>query len=251
MAMLLEDAKSCLPGKFSIEHLNRFVEEREHILDPFYAAFEERFRGSREQILSRLQPYIPLIRESGVVNPETPLLDIGCGRGEWLELLRSSGFSSQGIDLNRVFVEQCKEMGLDVQEGEALDSLKAFPDASLGAVSGFHIVEHLPLETLIALFDEALRVLIPGGIVIFETPNPENFMVGSCNFYFDPTHRNPIPAPTLQFIAESRGFTNVTIMKLNPSTALPVREEGEVAQRFNMYFYGPMEYALIARKAVS
>lgn len=247
-SMILDEAKGCLPSKFSEEQLQNLAAEREHILDPFYAAFEERFRGSREQIHDRLQQYLPFLREAGVITLEFPLLDLGCGRGEWLELLNKAGVKSRGVDLNKVFVDQCRHMGLDVCEGEALTTLRELPDNSLGGVSGFHIVEHLPLETLIALFDEALRVITPGGILVLETPNPENLLVGSCNFYFDPTHRNPIPAPTLQFIAESRGFIQSKILPLNPLNIEPFHDENDTAKRLNNLFYGPADYALIARK---
>ncbi len=127
--------------------------------------------------------------------------------------------------------------------------LREVADSSLCALTGFHIVEHLPLETLLRLLDEAVRVVAPGGLVVFETPNPENVLVGSCNFYFDPTHRNPLPAPVMQFLLESRGLSRVEIIRLNPSDAEPVAGDTDLVRRFNQYFYGPMDYAVVGWKA--
>jgi O-antigen chain-terminating methyltransferase len=85
-------------------------------------------------------------------------------------------------------------------------------------------------------------------LVIFETPNPSNVIVGSCNFYFDPTHLNPLPSLTTEFLVQYAGFSSVTILPLHPSTASVLAEESEVAQRFNEYFYGPMDYAIVGYK---
>jgi O-antigen chain-terminating methyltransferase len=93
-----------------------------------------------------------------------------------------------------------------------------------------------------------MRVLIPGGVVILETPNPRNVLVGSCNFYFDPTHRNPIPAEILQFLLESRGFCDPQLLLLNPSSEEPLSGDSELVKRFNQYFYGPMDYGIVAWK---
>jgi O-antigen chain-terminating methyltransferase len=118
-------------------------------------------------------------------------------------------------------------------------------------VTGFHIVEHLPFEVIIHLFDESLRVLKPGGIIIFETPNPQNVLTGSCNFYFDPTHRNPIPSPTLKFIAENRGFCQVKTLPLHPyPDTYKIKGDGsQLEDRFNRYFYGEQDYAVIGFKS--
>jgi SAM-dependent methyltransferase len=139
---------------------------------------------------------------------------------------------------------------LVVTEGEAIAYLLAQPPSSFGAVTGFHIIEHLPFDTLIKLFEETVRVLKPGGLAIFETPNPENVLVGSCNFYYDPTHRNPLPSAMVKFLAEARGLCRIEIMNLHPYPESYRVEEGDldVAQRFNEYFYGPQDYAIIGWK---
>lgn len=184
-------------------------------MDQLYASFEDQFRGSRDDITSRLKPYLPLLLDRNLGGESSPVLDLGCGRGEWLELLRDNGLHARGIDLNEIFLEECRERGLEVAAGDALEQLRAQPDASLGAVTAFHLVEHLPFAYLLELIDEVVRVLKPGGLALFETPNPENLLVSTCFFYADPTHRNPLFAPTLQFLAEQRGLARVEVRPMN------------------------------------
>jgi O-antigen chain-terminating methyltransferase len=243
--MLLEKAADQVSRPQGKEYLQVMAREADHTLDAFYVALEEQFRGGRDEIKDRLRIYLPLIVKAGIGTVDQPILDVGSGRGEWLELLREQGLVASGIDSNRMQVAKSLELDLDVTEADLLTYLREQPDASLGAVTGFHIVEHLAVETLVAFLDETVRVVKPGGAVIFETPNPENILVGSCNFYFDPTHRNPLPGPVLKFLVESRGFKDVQILKLNPSDESPVKGGTELAKRFNQYFYGPMDYAVI------
>jgi len=176
------------------------------------------------------------------------VLDIACGRGEWLELLKEEGLSAKGVDANRVLVSDCLEKGLEVTDADLNQYLRRLPDESMGAVTAFHIVEHLSIEKLIDFLDQTIRVLRKGGLVLIETPNPQNVLVGSCNFYLDPTHRNPLPMPALRFILESRGLIIEKTIDLNPSDEKPLDGHSELVQRFNDYFYGPMDYAMVARK---
>ena len=154
------------------------------------------------------------------------------------------------MDTNRVFVASCHEKGLAVADVDALQYLRTLRDRSLGAVTGFHIIEHLPLDTLIKLFDETVRVLKPGGLAIFETPNPQNVLVACHNFYIDPTHIKPLPGLTVQFILEARGLCDVRILPLHPyPDSHKVQVDGtELTERFNDYFYGPQDYAVIGRR---
>ena len=246
---LLGEAEHALaPTSINQTQLEAIRAEAEHTLDAFYMALEEKFRGSTEEIKERLRIYLPFIKEAGVGTKESPVLDVGAGRGEWLELLKEEGFTARGVDLNRTLVAECRERGLDVVEEDLIAHLRRLKDESIGALTGFHIVEHLPIETLIEFLNEALRVVKRGGLVIFETPNPQNVLVGSCNFYFDPTHRNPLPPQILQFMVESRGFTGVEVIKLNPSDAERVEGNSDLVKRFNEYFYGAMDYAVVGRK---
>ena len=219
--------------------------EKDHLLDALYASFEDRFRGSREEISRRLQVYVPFLQEAKITGG---VLDIGCGRGEWLQLLRSEGIEARGVDRNRVFIESCRGAGLDVVEQDSLIYLRSQPDNSLSAVSAIHFVEHVPFEKLIAVVDEIRRILKPGGLLIAETPNPENFMVGSCNFYADPTHRNPIPSETLKFLLESRGLRCKDVLKLRPWDEARIDGDSELISRFNEYFYSAPDYGIIATK---
>ena len=221
------------------------AEETDHLLDGFYASFEDQFRGDREEVRRRLQVYIPILKEHDITSD---VLDIGCGRGEWLELLKSEGVEAQGIDRNRVFVEECGRAGLSVIEADALTHLRSLPSESLNAVTSFHLVEHLQFEILIKLLDEIVRTLRRGGLLILETPNPENILVGSCNFYADPTHRHPIPSETLQFLLESRGLHDVKILKLRPRDEAKIDGDSEIIKRFNELLYSAPDYGVIASK---
>ena len=248
ITLFLEEAQQRLPEPFSQEQMQTLLNEKEHFLDALYAAFEEQFRGSRDDIFNRLKVYLPLIEEAKVGTPDLPFLDIGCGRGEWLELLQNSGYAARGLDINRSMIEQCRSRGLEAFETDALSFLRTLPDASLGAVTGFHIIEHLPLEVLIKLLDETVRVLKTGGIVIFETPNPENILVSSHTFYLDPTHRHPLPSSLSKFLFESRNLASVKIMNLHPYPDKFRLSGSDLAERFNEYFYGSQDYAVIGYK---
>lgn len=214
-----------------------------HQLDALYAALEDRFRGRRDEIKERFKVYLPYVKD------RAPVVDLGCGRGEWLEILSEGGIEASGVDTNLIQLEQCRARDLNVSEEDFLTYLQRLDDASIGAITGFHIVEHVPLKTLVTLLNEALRVLRPGGVVIFETPNPENVLVGSNYFYMDPTHRNPLPRELLEFLLESRGFEAIELLNLHPWESARVAGESELTERFNTYFYGPMDYAIVGRKA--
>lgn len=219
------------------------------LLRSFYLAFENHFRGDRESVKSRLRPYLPYLASLPSGGSPLRVLDIGCGRGEWLELLTELGHVASGVDLDAEMAEHCRAQGFAVEQGDAIAYLSRLPSESLDVVSAFHVIEHLPLEVLVALFDEILRVLRPTGMAIFETPNPENLQVGACNFYYDPTHRHPIPPPVAEFMASQRGFAKTAILRLNPyPESHHVAMEGELARCFNDLMFGPQDYALLAWK---
>ncbi len=248
--VLLEETRKRLPEPLSQEQLQVIADEEKHILEALYVSFEDQFRGTREDIKERLHVYLPLLERAKLGSDQMPILDVGCGRGEWLELLKEEDLRARGVDLNRVLVEECRRHGLEALEGEAVSYMSSLPPKSLGAVTGFHIIEHLPFNVLVKLLDETVRVLKPGGVAIFETPNPENVLVGSHNFYFDPTHRNPLPSATVKFIAEARGLCRIEIMNLHPyPESYRVEDAGlNIAKRFNEYFYGPQDYAVVGWK---
>ncbi|MFN2454459.1 MAG: methyltransferase domain-containing protein [Pyrinomonadaceae bacterium] len=251
VALLLEEARGQLMNVSPSEkqRLQTLADEETHTLDALYVSLEDRLRGSRAEIIERLKVYPPMLKAAGIGSEEMPVVDIGCGRGEWLELLKAETLRAAGVDTNSIAIAQCRARGLEVVEADALAYLRALPDESVGAVTGFHLVEHLPLEVLMKLLDEIVRVIKPGGAVVFETPNPQNVLVGSCNFYFDPTHRNPLPSPVMHFLVESKGFARVEVINLHPSETVLVEGDSDLVKRFNEYFYGPMDYAVTGWKA--
>lgn len=219
-------------------------------LDGLYLSLENAFRGPRETIRQRQNVYLPYVRACGAGTAERPVLDLGCGRGEWLEVLRDNGFTGRGVDGNVRMVELCRSLGLEVVHANSLTYLSALPDSSIGAATSFHMVEHLPFSSVIALLDECLRVLKSGGLLILETPNPDNVLVGSTTFHLDPTHVKPLPSQLLQFFVEARGFCASEILKLHPyPDAVKIPEEGNcTAKLLNQYLYGPQDYAILARR---
>ncbi|MDP4008393.1 MAG: methyltransferase domain-containing protein [Candidatus Peregrinibacteria bacterium] len=222
------------------------LEEESHELDNFYLAFENHFRGTRSQIKLRAEEYLPIVREACTGMQDATVVDIGCGRGEWLEILKENGISARGVDLNKIMINECLNRGFDVIEADVIKYFGSLDNKSVGAITGMHIVEHLPFEQIIKLFDEAYRTLKDGGVLILETPNPENLMVGACNFYTDPTHERPIPPLTIQFIAEERGFGKVSIMRLKKDRiAEPPSGMDPLLQGI---FYAAPDYALVAYK---
>ncbi len=224
------------------------VDEAAHALDALYADFEEHFRGGAADITDRLRVYLPDVR-AGVGGPDGRVLDLGCGRGEWLSLLAGEGIAARGIDANRIQVEFCRAAGLDVVEGDVFALLAAVPDASTDVVTAFHLIEHLTYDRLVELLDHAVRILRPAGLLILETPNPDNVLVGSCQFYLDPTHRHPLPSPLVKFLAAARGLRDVEVRPLHPSPEYERLDGSDVAARLNRYFYGPRDYAVLGFKA--
>lgn len=190
----------------------------------FYRAFEDKHRGSRELILGRLNAYAPLLKVIKNAFPEGHALDLGCGRGEWLELMGSLGIHARGVDLDSGMLEACRERGYQVEQIDAIAYLQGLPSESLVLISAFHLVEHIPFEMLTTLVTEAFRVLEPGGILIMETPNPENLCVGTESFYLDPSHVKPIPPRLLSFIPEFIGFDRATTFRLQEPMGLIYQE---------------------------
>lgn len=244
--------------------LHRDGQERD-LLDAFYLAFENRFRGSREVVKQRAAHYLPIIVACDAGSEGAPILDIGCGRGEWLELLAEQGRRAIGIDLNARMLEECRSRGLEVQAAEASAHLAALPADSLGAITAIHVVEHLRFAELVQLVDLCLRALRPGGVLILETPNPENLQVGACNFYMDPTHGNPLPPLLLEYLLQSRGLVRCEIHRLseNRGDSAPLAPLSAVAAvdpelrghvnavvaTLNPLLHAAPDYAVVAYKA--
>ncbi len=237
----------------------------EERLDAMYATFEEEFRGPGDEVARSLELYLPYLAASTV--DVRPVVDIGSGRGEWLELLRSHDITAIGVDTNKRFVDEGRAAGLTVELADGLAHLGSAAPGSIGAVTAFHLVEHLELRQLVELLDNALRALRPGGLLIVETPNPTNLAVGAANFYLDPTHRRPVHPEFLSFLARHCGFERIEIKFLHPvdGGAEPTEEARADApdapapgagagspdplmERVRWALTGPQDYALIARK---
>jgi SAM-dependent methyltransferase len=225
-----------------------------------YLGFEDRFRGAREEIRARLEGYVPLF--AGATN----VVDVGCGRGELLELFRSAGIAAQGIDTNERMVSVCVERGLRATQGDALSFLRAQPDASLGGLIAIQVVEHLSPDYLMAFLEAAFHALRPGATMVLETINVACWMAFFETYLRDLTHARPLHPDTLRFLAEASGFTQVEI-----SYRVPVRDEDRLprvdpaqiadatvrtlatalnahADQLNARLFSSMDYALIAKR---
>ena len=183
--------------------------------DALYLAFENQCRGSRADIKERQRVYLPYLAKAGVGTADKPILDLGCGRGEWLEVLRENGYAARGVYMNVSMASMCRELGLNVLKADAITYLRSLPDQSLGVVTAFHLIEHLPFERLMELLGETHRVLATGGLAIFETPNPESIYVASETFFTDPTHVRPLPSSLIVFLLRHVGFAKTEFLRLH------------------------------------
>lgn len=213
--------------------------------DSFYSAFENKYRGSRELIKSRLQVYIPFISKLLNLYPQAKVIDLGCGRGEWLEVVKELGFDGKGVDLDEGMLNYCRENGLITEKKGALDILGELPDNSVAVVSSFHLVEHIGFDSVKKLVEESLRVLVPGGLLIMETPNPENIIVSTNNFHLDPTHDKPIPSQLLSFLTIYFGFAKTKVLRLQEDKCIENKDNIELIDVFKEV---SPDYSVIAQK---
>jgi O-antigen chain-terminating methyltransferase len=216
--------------------------------DSFYRAFEDQYRGSRELIKSRLRVYLPFLEPLIGLYSDAKAMDLGCGRGEWLELMQETGFKPYGVDLDEGMLSSCRKLKLPVKKGDAVAFLAALPGESQAVVSAFHVVEHISFEQLQTVVSEALRVLKPGGLLIMETPNPENLIVATRSFYLDPTHLHPIPPQLLSFLPEYYGFKRVKTLRLQESAEL---SGGKALTVLDILDGVSPDYAIVAQKAAN
>jgi O-antigen chain-terminating methyltransferase len=203
--------------------------------------FAERFRGTEEAIRARQRFYLPHFAGRRAV------LDLGCGRGEFLEMMRDEGIPARGIELSAELVALCRSKGLAVEAADLLAYLPALPDESLDGIFCAHVVEHLPPERLPEAIAAAARKLKPGGVLAIETPNPESLAIFATHFYLDPTHARPVPPALLSFYAEEAGLGRIEVARLAPAVddAPSLRS---VPEDFRDAFFGALDYALVARK---
>ncbi|MCM2257661.1 MAG: class I SAM-dependent methyltransferase [Vicinamibacteria bacterium] len=224
--------------------------------DALYVAFENRFRGPREEIRARLASYVEAF--TGL----SPVADLGCGRGEFLELLREAGTLGVGAEQNARAVQECHERGLAVEATDLLTFLRGRADGSLGGVFAAQVAEHLPPQVLVDVMRESARALRRGGLLVFETPNPRS-VTGFLEVWTrDLTHERALHPDTLRFLAAAAGFGEARVeyrspvpeaaqLQPIPTDGLPqpaAAALGEAIERLNGLLYGPQEYALFARR---
>jgi SAM-dependent methyltransferase len=228
---------------------------REGLEQARYVAFEERFRGSSEEIRGKLSDYVPCFRGSA------PVLDLGCGRGEFLELLREAGVDGLGVDGNAEMIGRCRERGLSAELGDVIDFVAGREPASFGGIFAAQLVEHLPPRLLPGFLESCHRALRPGGRLVLETVNPRSLVALVEAFYRDLSHEKPLHPETLDFVLRAAGFREVELRYSSPvserARLLPLRamELGSgtstINQNFaklNAFLFGDQDYAAIATK---
>jgi SAM-dependent methyltransferase len=225
-----------------------------------YLELERRYRGTEEEIRERIAAYLPWLRSL-----PGPVLDLGCGRGESLALLRDHGIAARGVDSSARMVALCRERGLDASEGDLFATLESAPEASLGGVVSFHVVEHLPGAALDRLVRLAYRALQTGGVLILETPNPLSMVVAARNFWLDPTHVRPVHPDSLKLMYELAGFEPVERLDLRPFplperlpeidlAKLPAEQRiladqvNRLRDRLDELLFGFQDYGMVGRK---
>ena len=231
----------------------------EHDAAARYVGFEDRHRGTEEEIRARAERYLADLEGC------SPVLDLGCGRGEALAALAAAGHRARGVDTSAAMVARCREQDLDAVQGDLIETLAGAQPGALGALVSFHVVEHLPPAEVDRLLALAWRALRPGGRLILETPNPESLVAGASRFWLDPTHRRPVHPQRLASAARAAGFETVEIRRCSPFPLdeslpeLPVdglegdRREladavNRLRDRLDDVLYGDQDYALIATK---
>src|SRR6266576_447113 len=213
---------------------------------PDYFAFESRMRGSVDAIRERQRRYVEDFREAA------PVLDIGCGRGELLQLLREAGVEARGIDADADMVAYARGDGLDVEQADLVEYLQRLDDGSLGGIFMGQVVEHLPPGVLVRSLELAARKLRPAGVLVAETINPLS-PLALRHYFADLTHAQPLVPETLQLLARQSGFVDTEVRFLNePAERLTEPDDPVIAdnvRRLNDLLFAPLDYALVARTA--
>ena len=227
-----------------------------------YVGFEDRFRGSREAIRKRFESYVPLFEK------RSPVLDVGCGRGEFLDLLAARQIEARGIDLNHEMAEACRARGLNVTEADAVGYLSTVEDGSLGGIFSAQVVEHLEPGYLLQLLELSFHKLRPGGRLVLETLNPACWVAFFDSYIRDITHVWPLHPETLKYLAVASGFSSASIEFRSPvreedklqafaasSTNAPVLADLTEAfnanvEKLNARMFTYLDYAVVAEKSL-
>lgn len=219
------------------------------ISDSLYVALEDHFRGSQDVIKGRQNSYVPILRSAPVESHV--VLDLGCGRGEWLSLLKEEGIDARGVDSNLACVSECLAQGLVVEHGDLIEHLRGLPDQSCAAITLFQVLEHLRFPALLEVMRQVCRVLVKGGVLIAEVPNSENLSVAASTFWIDPTHQRPLFPGLLRFLAIECGFAKADGLYSTPLSPPPDlsgmdASAREALARVYATLYGDADFALIA-----
>lgn len=203
--------------------------------------FAQKFRGGEESIKQSFSRYVDHFR--GCMD----VLDIGCGRGEFLELMRESGIPTRGIDLNTETVALCRNKGLDAEQADMFSYLGGLADGSLGGVFCAQVIEHLQPSSVVQLIRLCSQKLRQGAPILFETPNPECLAIFATHFYIDPTHVRPVPPVLLTFYLEEAGFGTLEVVRFaQAGESMP--SISQLPEEFKERFFGALDYAVIANK---
>lgn len=224
-------------------------------LSASYVGFEDQFRGSPEAIRARLLEYLPIFNGAGDV------LDVGCGRGEFLKLLGEHGITARGIDLNEAMVDVCRDQGLDASVADVLSYLRSLPDGSLGGLFAAQVVEHLQPGYLTQVLDAGFDKLRPGAPIVLETINPACWFAFFESFVRDITHVHPLHPDTLKFLLVATGFQRVEVQyrapypeheKLQRVVASALGDAAETlnanVDKLNSLLFTYLDYAAIGRR---
>jgi O-antigen chain-terminating methyltransferase len=215
---------------------------QEYPLDIDWMRFAEQFRGSEDRIREQQRSYVA--RFAGAPGQ---ILDLGCGRGEFLDAAKAAGLPARGVDQNRESIALCRSKGLEVEQGDMFAYLESLAEGSLGGAHCAQVVEHLAPAAVPRLVRLLARKLRLGALVAIETPNPECLAIFATHFYIDPTHTRPIPPVLLRFYLEEAGLGRVEIERLTPAVeSMPALAELPPAVRDT--FFGGLDYAIFARK---
>jgi 2-polyprenyl-3-methyl-5-hydroxy-6-metoxy-1,4-benzoquinol methylase len=207
-----------------------------------FGCFPARFRGPEEHVKSSQRFYLSYFANCKDV------LDIGCGRGEFLELMHEAGIPARGIDLNAESVNLCRSKGLRAEVADLLVHLDSLEDASLDGIFSAQVVEHLPPDRVPEMIRLAARKLVRGGVMAIETPNPACLAIFATHFYLDPTHTRPVPYALLAYYMQECGVGNVERRDLSPALESFPSLAG-LPEEFRSTFFGGLDYAIIGRKS--
>ena len=216
-----------------------------------YLAFEDRCRGSSESIQHAQERYLSLFPPA---SGNGAIVDIGCGRGEMLELLLAAGYKALGVDMDTNMIEFCRSKGLPVVQDDGIHFLEVTDDDSLRGIFCAQVVEHLLTSELERLVELSYRKLMPSAVLVIETINPRSLFALGNHFFADVSHVRPVHPETLRFICEQIGFNNVELEERSPHpfmsavNELPEGEEGAALNQLLQSVFGFQDYAIIATK---